>query len=829
MAKALIYIDNQNGLDSNTGDILSPVETLLEGYNRVGEGGTLVLQTGDGSTYGNLSISKNINIQAAYGASPLVGSLTVTEAQGSFQGITFSSGISVTNTKGAIKVTECSFESVDVGILLNGVKYVTIAKNTFSGYNVGVLINIAEEVNIASNLFYNNGFKAIEVITVGRIDLWRNTIHGAQDAGAPSLATDENLRIIYVTLTGSNISNKNVPLPGFSVANPNLDGSGYLGYDIAVNVIEGPTFQYGLDYVGDAFGSIVSWDGYLLENELVAGDVLRIMYSEDVDPGGGEAIRVLNVSDPNSTIDSNNIGTTVSNITLGVFFNTALKIRYNNFYGTTTHYSTIASPTNSTGNFSGDPLYVNAGAGDFRLENGSPDIDAGDPIRWDSIYSEILGSSRTNISPFDRDIDRDGIHRVPADHLRLGSSSYTGDVGAYEYLSGSHVGDYYVDEEGYDRAYFGGSGDPFGTVDRAFDPLLTDGDIYVGTNYVPITGVTGGSSYGRYRSKNTVLSVRSLRPGNQTKKDVVYITPTYPSYDTGGVYIDPDGSDVSGDGSSVSPFRTITRALQESGQNVIVSPGIYPQFTGEANKRLIGIPVTKTVALPWDSYCNVRKTDWNLSGTGDVEFSKSLINVEGDYSIDSYDYLPSPFTNPRIGLKKFTADNEFNLKFNISFMGGSFVGGMYTDTVLYSDSDSLFVGVEKSSNNAVVRFIFTINGSSYTFSNTITSYFSGDYDEDRSKNIRVEIYYKNDKLRATFKHAGSSKYKTISFVPAPTYSLNWASYFNIVGAGTLGLSEDNRTKVNNLRINADSFSSTVIEICTSSYTRRKIFAIRGEG
>jgi len=806
MAKPILYVDSQNGSDSNSGDLLNPLATLQEAYDQINEGGTIVLQDGDSSSYGDLSITKTVNIQGAYGSTPAIGNLTITDAQGSFQNLIFnSSGISIVNSnKGAIRVSECTFNSVGVGISLTNVNYITVLKNTFSGYNRGILINDAEEVNISSNVFYNNGFKAIEVVTVGRIDLWHNTIHGAAVTGSSALTPDENIRIIYVTLTASNITNKNVPLPGFAVKNTDLDGSGYLGYDIAVNVVEGPSFQYGVDYIGVADGSIVSWSGLDLENDLRVGDILRIMYSEDSDPGGGEAVRVLNVSNPNSTIDSNNIGMTTSNIALGVFFNTSLKIRYNNFFGSNTNYNTIATPTDSEGNFSSDPKYTNVGAGDFTLQSDSPNIDAGDFARWDNIvgeigvgivngsYTGIAGATRENNTPFGRDIDRALVNRRAADKNRLGTGKdYTGDVGAYEFISDSHAGDYFVDEQGYDRAYFGGSGDPFGTIDRAFDPALNDNDINVQGNTVPIIGVAGGSNFGRFRSKNTQLSARSLRVGNQTKNDIVYITPTYPTYDTGAVYVDPDGSDLSGDGSSVKPYRTIGKALLDSSQSIVVAPGFYPQFTGEANKRLIGIPVTKTIPLAWTAYSSAKKTDWNVSGN--VSFSGLYIAFTDVSEIDSWD-----------SINKFSFAGDMEAKASVILDTDSLDFAIYGTTT----SDKGGVTLKKSVSDLLVQFKLTVGGTSYTFSNTIPSF-------DFGVRVRVGVKLGGGSITAYAKSSSFSRSKTLAL---PSID-NWAVNVNTETTGT--------SKVYNLSVAADSFTSTVIETCTNSYTKRKIYAIQG--
>lgn len=829
MVHTVIYVDSDNGQDSQDGKIQTPVRTLSKAYEIAVQGAVIVLQDGDGTSYGNILVSKSITIRNAYGTTPKVGSITVTAGDCLFEGLSFengSYGIKVDrSSQGAVSVKECNFYNVLTAIKLNGVNYINVDKNTFRLYQTGIKINLANEVNISSNVFYEDGFKAVEVLNVGRIDLWRNTIHGARDSSGV-ITPDENLRIIYHTVTAYDISDKRLLLPGFATTNTDLDGPSYTGYDIAINVVEGPSFEYGQDYVGTANGSMVSWSGYQLENNLMVGDILRVMYSEDVDPGGGEAIRVMNVSDSNSTIDSNNIGITeaaVSDVAIGVFFNTALKIRYNNFFRATTWWNSIATPTNSEGNFSSDPKYTNATGGDFRLLSTSPDIDRGDPKRWDNIFAEmgigvvnghytgIGGATRTNVAPFDRDIDRDTVHRIPADKQRLGSNAYTGDVGAYEYITGDHTGDYHINEDGYDRAYYGSQSNPFLTLDRGFDPSLADQNISINTNLVPVEGSTGASAYayGRYRSKNMDLSARSLKIGRQSSKDIIYVTPSYPAYDTGAVYVGPDGYDnnpISGDGSYTKPYRTITRALQETAQNVMVMPGIYPEFEGELSKRLIGIPVTKTVTLPWQSYKNQKRNDWNTTGT--VSFSSSLITLTGTAAVDSWDQATGKFsfsgeTDASASILLGTEGFVFKI-FDIS----SYDVGLSEYTVDHR------IELQKFGTSLKTNFKVNIGGVYYTFSNTIALC-------DFTKRIRIRISIKSGKIVFTVDGkttTGSfSKSKTVSY----THSGSWGM---LLGTETTG-----STEVRNLYINADSFTSTYIEVSTSTHTRRKIYAIQGAG
>lgn len=78
----VIYVDSAIGDDTNNnGSIVYPYQTLQHAYDELAEGGLIVLQNGDGSSYGNLSITKNMTIRGAYGASPRVGTLTISRAQ----------------------------------------------------------------------------------------------------------------------------------------------------------------------------------------------------------------------------------------------------------------------------------------------------------------------------------------------------------------------------------------------------------------------------------------------------------------------------------------------------------------------------------------------------------------------------------------------------------------------------------------------------------------------------------------------------------------------------------------------------------------------------
>jgi hypothetical protein len=637
---SLIYVDNQNGNDSWDGDILTPKKSLSAAYTSSQPGGFIVLQTGDGSSYGNLSISKSISIIGAYGATPKVGALSISNAQCHFENLTFdtlSNGITVNNPLGAFSLENCIFDQVTYPVELTGVNYVSIHRNTFIGHRIGVNVDQAEEVNISSNVF-DSGFRSIQVTTVTRMDIWRNTIYGAGDLSL-GISPDENLRIIYHTVSAFDISNKSIQLPGFASTNS-------FGYDVVVNVVNGPSFDYGADYLVNDSGSLIYWDGLTLEDDLKAGDILRIMYAEAADPGGGDAIRALNVGDPNSRVDSNSITKAGSDILFGVFFNTPLKIRYNNFYGVTgaQPYTTFVAPTDDTGNFNDDPDYVIPGT-DFHLQASSPNIDSGDPIRWDNILSEmgigvingsytsiagITGPSRVNVAAFNRDLDRDEAHRVYEDA--------TGDVGAYEYLRGTFTGDdYYVDESGYDRANVGTQSEPLASIDRGAALAGPTNSVIVHTR-VATPSYSNGYEYGRYRSKRLVFgsSNSAFQMGTGRARDINYVYPSYPEYSTGEVYVSPMGSDSEGDGSSSSPYRSINKALAAPGKNyVIVNPGHYSTFNGVTGKSLVGVPKTSTVNLSGDNYSKLQQKSWSTdpSLSGSADFSTNILTLNSEVSL----------------------------------------------------------------------------------------------------------------------------------------------------------------------------------------------------
>ena len=784
----VIYIDSLYGNDGWSGAIDSPLKTLPYAISAAKAGSELILQRGTGASYGGATIPKNLTIRGSYGNTSVeVGSLVLTEAQCLFEGLAFrnlTTGISVTNSfRGASSIKSCVFDNVETSIDLKNVNYIGIHRNFFKDHKYGVKIYEAEEVNVSSNIF-TSGFRSIDINTVQRLDVWRNTIWGAADIGSVG-TPDENLRVIYRVLSADDIAKKTIGLPGFAYQNT-------YGYDVAVNVVNGPSFQYGVDYEVIKWGQVVSWDGLRLEQEFAQGDLIRIMYAEDVDPGGGNAVSVLNTGDTNSRIDSNNITGKATDIDLGVFFNSPLKIRYNNFYQTTDWYNG-AVPSNNEGNFSSDPKYTDPGNDDFRLQSTSPDIDRGDPTRWDDILGEMgfgetngeyyyLGShSRENVAPFNRDIDITGVHRSVL--------SPTGDVGAYEYnLNEGSLGNH-VAEDGYDFAYPGTESQPYGTIDRGYRRVQTD-DLYIKTNVMPyesggdiIDPSTSLYNYGRYRSKNIELNNAGVYIGdNNTERDIALIYPSYPSYTTGAVYVSLDGDDTN-DGSKGTPFRTIERALQEAADSVFVEPGIYPAFDGVNGKKLIGLEKISQIPFTRGVYSDFTLGTWITAG--DVYISRMRMDL----------------TDISTALSGFNFSSDIELKTSVD------VGADGFTILLQNASNNIKIYINKVSSQMVISYL--TDGSTYEFYYPLSggpSLYSG---------ISIGVKFINNKVQVRASNADIDE--VISFNLGTGYTDPWTLSFENSGTGLSSA----------YGIYQSAATYTGVSALYATYTGRKVFGIKG--
>lgn len=123
-----------------------------------------------------------------------------------------------------------------------------------------------------------------------------------------------------------------------------------------------------------------------------------------------------------------------------------------------------------------------------------------------------------------------------------------------------------------------------------------------------VEGTQGGNqtygtidSYGLYIAPNQVpdrdsVSVVATLTDDISIKDTAWAVIVDPTK----VYVDTSGSDSTGTGSKYSPYRTITHTLTqaESGQEVIIGPGIY----NSAGLEIFPIEITQGITLTGAGY-----------------------------------------------------------------------------------------------------------------------------------------------------------------------------------------------------------------------------------
>lgn len=790
--KYLIYVDGISGDDSNFGDILSPVRTLQHAYDIAANGALIVLQANN-SSYGDLIITKNISLMSAYGIRTEVGQLTVQNAQlfASCLDCVTASGIGVSidnsgiNNTGCLQVNNCSFIDIDNPIILNNCNYASIHRNKFQTYLQAIQINGCSEVTANSNTFYD-GPQAFIVLNTNYLDIYNNTLFG-QLTVPPVGETNINLRVIYVTINSNILSLKYIDLPSYAATNE-------FGYSVAINTVNGPSFDYGQDYTVNNGGRTISWNGLNLQQELQIGDILRIMYSDAELSAIGEII-YANVGNPLSRIDSNNINDGV----VGVHFVGDVRIRYNNFFGTYTGIIGVSS--DYIGNINVDPSYVDQPSQDFRLNPDSPDIHAADPNRSGQILQElgigltgggftgIFSVEREGVAPFDRDLDKDGRHRF------ISKNSY--DIGAYEYPNtGINTDPYtYVSEDGYDINVPGSYTGPYRTLDRGFqDPK----DIIVNTNILMYDGYSGpldqgatGIQYGRYTSDDLNLSSDQLLIGKGNKNSVIYVYPSYPSCGLTGLFVGPTppADEISGDtGCITNPFSDINDAINAFGSStgvIFVFPSFYPPFKGSPGIEIVGLPKINNINLDKMIYNTYAAIGW--TGANFAVFDDEYISFNGSDNIMSL----------------FQMLNGFSIRFDMQVIMDKL------ETKVFNDSN--YVSVTKS--GSALIFKYYTGGITYT-ANAVSI--------DNSYRLFIDVT--DDKALVKVKGFSTDIERDINFVSGYTgpWSMDYTYTYNSL-PGWTGIAT-------NFLIESDQIYTSDLGILgyTGTATERKVYGIVGE-
>lgn len=601
----VLYVDAVNGDDGNRGNVItSPAKTLTYALSRATNNSLIVLQNG---SYGSVVLDRtDLKIIGAYGSNPVISSITATNCSVNLYNLNFSGasgGVSVINTsvnKGAVSIRKCLFSSIDSAIFLTRCRSISIHQNKFVSCSMPVMISNAEQAAISANSV-DNADQAFAIASVNQLDLFLNTVDRSNALGS-TVVPGAEIHVLFHTLTAQDILNKYLIMPSYLL-------------HVAINVVYGPSFGLYTDFIFN--GNLVLWEGLGLDGQLVEGDILRVIYSRTNPPATGSAILLTSIGS-GSRIDSNNI----TNANLGVFLSSNIKITNNNFFSTTTPFDG-AVPLVDIGNIVLDPKYVDGtpGSANFHLQANSASIGKSNPNRWEEVFSEMSG--KWGSVSFNRNLDYDGINR-----FYVGKT--TGDIGSYEFITGSYAtGLAYVGENGYDFSYFGKQDKPFYTPDRAFSQAGTDP---VALSVGSATGLLR-SNTGRFTINDLELSNSNLIIGSNRSRDYAIWYPTYPMLSTtDNVYVSED-TGTTGDGSYSSPYKNIDEALAEIGKsNVILLPGRHKKFTnGVSGKRIIPLKVVETTLSTKKVYTQFNSPGWGVSTTGSISPVLETKSLTFDY------------------------------------------------------------------------------------------------------------------------------------------------------------------------------------------------------
>ena len=558
------YVDSVNGNDSNAGSSTSPYQTIVQALVGYKPGVAIVLYTG---TYAAVVVANTrLRMISLPGSSPVVDSVTITEGQGSFDGIEITNGISITNTSkyGALNVRKCKI-TTGTAISCTNVKYVSIHRNEIDTATNGISISTATEVAVSSNIIHGTT-TPLQVSGADRADFYHNTVDDATNftVASPSNPLVDTYDVSYVYVTATIIANKQFPLPVSAISN------------IALNITNGSSLNNGDDF--QVIGSIVDWNGLNLEGVLEEGDILRAIYTS-------QTVNKVRV-------DSNSITDVAGSIALTSDYT------YNNFNGSTT-----SGPLNT--NFKSNPNYVSPPT-DYSLQPGSPNENTANPSRWDDAFLEV--------APQGRNIDFNGAHRF------YEQGNARDDIGAYELLNNSHTGtDSYVDESGFNVVNDGDVSDPLLSINTAFaagnDPIniiLKPVDPNMSKRRTTIVESSLALS-------NSALAIHEPQAAvaNVDKIDVAYIRSFLEEIPTGTVaYVSELGDDLTADGTTVLPYRTITAALASAAINILVMPGAFELFTGVSGKTVTFLEGVNPYAFSSFANSEVQLTTWGTTTSG---------------------------------------------------------------------------------------------------------------------------------------------------------------------------------------------------------------------
>ena len=402
----------------------------------------------------------------------------------------------------------------------------------------------------------------------------------------------------------------------------------------------------------------------------------------------------------------------------------------NNFYATYLPYSG-PDPDMTRDNISLTPLYVDRGALNFHLNPTSPDIGTG-LSQYDFYYMDLDGASRADSSTYDIGAFMfiDGGH-VPGEEyyvagrgndfvnfggrnnpfrtldkaMQVADSTVNVDGGHYDTyylkLKSQNINlnnlTVYVEEQNHFLSYYTlGYEDLKGKYVR-LPGVLKNGDYSnvavnivggpaqaYGVDYIAEAGAITWNDLAldELLEIGDVLRVTYDGVIGPKAADTLTLTSHFSNYDQEmAIFVSPNGSDSSvlgGDGTNTGgngtmglPYRTVSRALQDSsvGSNIVLMAGEYPIFAG-VDQRII-VPAIDRTGVPEkglsrqyvEDLFNPRdfigfgpvETDpnyWTLDSSG-----QSHVGIGGGFMAFTYDG-----THPATATSVFTVTNDFEVQ-----------------------------------------------------------------------------------------------------------------------------------------------------------------------
>jgi parallel beta-helix repeat protein len=389
----IVWVDDDWTGEGNCGGHVwqyNAFDVIQDGVDVVNEGGTVEVH--EGTYTENIDFKgKAITVRSTDPSDPAVVAATTIDGGAAGSVVTFASGEGSDSVIAGFTVTNGSGTedggSTDGGGIYCASASPTISRNTISG-------NTATDDG--GGIYCASGSPTISGNTISGNDAQAGAGDGLYVAGGDPVIEGNVI-----------VDNGNPAAPGTSAG-----GGMYLGHGSPVvrhNVITGNAAGYGVGITLSGSGGTVS---ATVANNVIADNTANGPYGGLLSYLGTVTIENNTISGNSARASSTSVGLDQGTVTLRnniVSFSTAgggvswtggtsMTVVYNNVYGNVGgEYVGVPDPTGTDGNISEDPLFANAGGGDFHLQSrggrclpgsggvvfdavDSPCLDAGNPL-----------------------------------------------------------------------------------------------------------------------------------------------------------------------------------------------------------------------------------------------------------------------------------------------------------------------------------------------------------------------------------------------------------------------------------------------------------------